>query len=143
MHRCQKTYSSYFLAMRIKMRYLLDTHVILWWLTEPQKIKPKAQEIIRDKSNHVFLSSASFWEMAIKKSIGKLTLPHNLIEATASEGFQFLSIMPEDGLGVSDLPLLHLDPFDRLLIIQAKRYDLVLITHDSKIMDYPVITLEA
>ena len=131
------------MGMANKMRYLLDTHVILWWLTDPQKIKREAHDAIRNKSNHLFLSSASFWEMAIKKSLGKLTLPHNLLETTASEGFQLLPIMPEDGLGVADLPLLHADPFNRLLITQAKRHNLVIITHDLKIMDYPVITLEA
>jgi len=125
------------------MNYLLDTHVILWWFTEPEKIKPKAQHIIRDKTNLIFVSSASFWEMAIKKSIGKLTLPHNLLEAVTAEGFKFLPILPEEGLGVADLPLLHSDPFDRLLIIQAKLHDLVFITNDSKIIDYPVISIQA
>lgn len=125
------------------MQYLLDTHVILWWLSEPKKIKPKANKIIADKENKIFLSSASFWEMAIKKTLGRLTLPHNLIETLISEGFETLPITPEDGLGVADLPLLHTDPFDRLLIIQAKLKDLVLITKDKIIMEYPVITLEA
>lgn len=125
------------------MKYLLDTHVILWWFTTPEKIKLKAQQIIKDKSNIIFLSSASFWEMAIKKSIGKLTLPHNLLETATAEGFKFLPIMPEEGLGVADLPFLHSDPFDRLLIIQAKLHDLVIITNDSKIIEYPVISIEA
>ena len=125
------------------MRYLLDTHVILWWFTTPEKIKTKAQKIIRDRSNTIFLSSASFWEMAIKKSLGRLTLPHNLIEAVAAENFTILPIMPEEGLGVADLPLLHSDPFDRLLIIQAKLHDLVIITKDSKTAEYPVVTIEA
>ncbi len=124
------------------MEYLLDTHVILWWFTTPEKIKTKAKNIIRDKSNNIFLSSASFWEMAIKKSLGRLTLPHNLIEAVAAESFKILPIMPEDGLGVADLPLLHSDPFDRLLIIQAKLNDLIIITNDSKMSKYPVITME-
>ena len=125
------------------MKYLLDTHVILWWFTTPEKIRLKAQQIIKDKSNIIFVSSASFWEMAIKKSIGKLTLPHNLLETAIAEGFKFLPIMPEEGLGVADLPFLHSDPFDRLLIIQAKLHDLVIITNDSKIIEYPVISIEA
>lgn len=125
------------------MQYLLDTHVLLWWLTTPEKIEKKAQKIIRDKANNIFLSSASFWEMAIKKSIGRLTLPHNLIEMVAAENFKILPIMPEEGLGVADLPLLHADPFDRLLIIQAKLHDLIIITRYSKIAEYPVVTLAA
>lgn len=125
------------------MQYLLDTHVVLWWLTTPKKISAKAQKIIRDKSNMIFISSVSFWEMAIKKSLGRLTLPHNLIEAVTTEGFKILPIMPEDGLGVADLPLLHSDPFDRLLIIQAKLNDLIIITRDAKIPEYPVVTMGA
>ncbi|TAK78041.1 MAG: type II toxin-antitoxin system VapC family toxin [Gammaproteobacteria bacterium] len=125
------------------MQYLLDTHVILWWFTTPEKINAKTHHIIRDKSNNIFLSSASFWEMAIKKSLGRLTLPHNLIETAAAEGFKILPIMPEEGLGVADLPLLHADPFDRLLIIQAKLHDLIIITNDSKMEEYPVVILKA
>ncbi|MCX7117289.1 MAG: type II toxin-antitoxin system VapC family toxin [Legionellales bacterium] len=125
------------------MNYLLDTHVLLWWLTTPEKIKPNAQHILQDKSNLIYVSSASFWEMAIKKSIGKLTLPHNLLEATTAENFKFLPIMPVEALGVADLPPLHSDPFDRLLIIQAKLHDLILITHDLKIINYPVVSIEA
>jgi PIN domain nuclease of toxin-antitoxin system len=125
------------------MQYLLDTHVILWWFTTPKKISAKARKIITDKENNIFISSVSFWEMAIKKSLGRLTLPHNLIEAVAAESFKILPIMPEDGLGVADLPMLHSDPFDRLLIIQAKLNDMVIITKDSQISKYPVITIDA
>lgn len=125
------------------MRYLLDTHIVLWWLTEPQKIQSKARKIIQDKSNEVFISSASFWEIAIKKSIGRLTMPHNLLETIAIEGFKTLPIMPEECIGVADLPMHHTDPFDRLMIMQAKLYNLVLITRDNKIPEYPVITIKA
>lgn len=125
------------------MNYLLDTHVLLWWLSEPQKLSEKAQEIIRDRANIIYVSSASIWEMAIKKSIGKLTLPHNLLATITAEFFKFLPILPEEALGVADLPLLHADPFDRLLVIQAKLQDLVLITNDEKITQYPVTFIKA
>ena|SRR3990167_4636519 len=125
------------------MKYLLDTHVILWWFTEPEKIHQKARKIIRDRSNNVFISSASCWEIAIKKSIGRLTLPHNLLETIALEGFQTLPIKPEECIGIADLPMLHTDPFDRLLVMQAKLYDLIIITRDNKIPEYPVITISA
>lgn len=72
-----------------------------------------------------------------------MTLPHNLLEALAAESFKILPVMPEEALGVADLPLIHSDPFDRLLVIQAKLHDLVIITKDDKIVDYPVITLGA
>ncbi len=124
------------------MQYLLDTHIMIWWLTTPEKINNKAQKIIRDKSNAIFISSVSFWEAAIKKSLGRLTLPHNLIEAVALESFKILPIAPEECLGVADLPLIHSDPFDRLLIMQAKLHDLVIITKDAEFTKYPVVTLK-
>ncbi len=125
------------------MRYLLDTHIALWWLTEPEKIHTKARKIIQDKSNDILISSASFWEIAIKKSIGRLTMPHNLLEAIALEGFKTLPIMPEECIGVADLPMHHTDPFDRLIVMQAKLYNLAIITRDNKIPEYPVITIKA
>ncbi len=125
------------------MRYLLDTHVVLWWLTEPEKIHTKARKIIQDKSNEILISTASFWEIAIKKSIGRLTMPHNLLETIALEGFKTLPIMPDECIGVADLPMHHSDPFDRLMIMQAKLYNLVIITRDNKIPEYPVITIKA
>lgn len=124
------------------MNYLLDTHIVLWWLIDPNKIAAKARKIIRDKQERVFISSASFWEMAIKQSIGKLTLPGNIIEVLSSEGFDMLPITPNESLSVVDLPLIHSDPFDRMLIVQAKLNDLVLITRDEKISTYPVVTLK-
>lgn len=125
------------------MNYLLDTHVLLWWLTEPNNLSKKAQEIIMNKDNIIYVSSASVWEMAIKKSIGKLKLPHNLLSTITSEAFKFLPISPEEALGVADLALLHSDPFDRLLIMQAKLHDLILITNDTKITEYPVTFINA
>ena len=125
------------------MQYLLDTHILLWWLMTPEKLRAKAQRIISDKNNDIFISSASFWEMAIKQGIGRISLPHNLMEATAAEGFKLLPILPEECLGVADLPLIHSDPFDRLLVIQAKFHNLVIITRDAMIPEYPVITLDA
>lgn len=124
------------------MNYLLDTHIILWWLTNPKLISAKASKIISDKGNTVFVSSASLWEMAIKKSLGRLNLPRNIVEILQSESFQIMPIGHEEALGISDLPLIHQDPFDRILVMQAKLYNCVLITRDKNIMDYPVITIK-
>jgi PIN domain nuclease of toxin-antitoxin system len=125
------------------MNYLLDTHIVVWWLMDSQKIVPKVREIIADKTNEIFVSSVSLWEMAIKQSIGRLTIPKNIIEVLIKEGFEMLPLMPEESLSVSDLPFIHNDPFDRMLIIQAKLNNLVLITDDSKIIQYPVLTLKS
>lgn len=124
------------------MKYLLDTHIILWWLTNPSKITLKAKNIIADCNEKIYISSASIWEMSIKSGIGKLTLPSNIIEVLIAEGFQFLGINAIEALSVSDLPMLHNDPFDRMLIIQSKLHDLILITRDEKIIQYPVVTLK-
>lgn len=123
------------------MRYLLDTHIILWWLTEPETLKSNVKKIISDKKQSIFLSSASFWEMAIKQSIGRLTLPKNMIQFVTKEGFEVLPLTAEECLSVADLPLLHQDPFDRILVVQAKLNDMILITRDKKIRAYPVVTL--
>jgi PIN domain nuclease of toxin-antitoxin system len=125
------------------MKYLLDTHVVLWWLEDPKKINIKARKIISDKKNEIVISSVSFWEMAIKKGLNRLKLPSNILEILSAENFKFLSIQPEEALSVSDLPLIHADPFDRMLIIQAKLNDMVLITRDEKIAEYPVVTILA
>lgn len=124
------------------MNYLLDTHIILWWLTNPKQISAKASKIISDKENNIFISSASLWEMAIKKSIGRLTLPMNIVELLQSESFQIIPIGHEEAIGISDLPPIHQDPFDRMLVMQAKLHNCVLITRDKNVMDYPVITLK-
>src|SRR5688572_2153207 len=136
-------YKSILMEGMNKMQYLLDTHVILWWFTNPEKIHAKARKIIKDKSNRIFLSAISFWEMAIKKGLGRLTLPHNLIETATIEGFSILPITAEETIGVSDLPLIHNDLFDKLLIIQAKMHDLVIITRDMQIQEYPVVCVKA
>lgn len=125
------------------MKYLLDTHIVLWWMTDPKQIAPKASKIIADKENDILVSTVSLWEMAIKKSIGRLTLPRNIIEVLHVEGFQILSIGSEEALGISDLPPIHHDPFDRMLVMQAKLHDLILITRDKSVMDYPVVTIKA
>lgn len=124
------------------MNYLLDTHIILWWLTNPQEIALQASKIISDKANNVFISNASLWEMAIKKSLDRLTLSRNIVEILQTEGFQIMPIGHEEALGISDLPPIHQDPFDRMLVMQAKLYNCVLITRDENIRDYPVITIK-
>lgn len=125
------------------MNYLLDTHVILWWLTDPKSISLKARKVISDKEERIYISSASCWEMAIKKGIGRLKFPTNILEILTGEGFEIIPITANESLSVSDLPLIHQDPFDRILIVQAKLNDMILITRDETIMQYPVNALKA
>ncbi len=125
------------------MEYLLDTHIALWWLSEPEKLAKKAIKVIEDRENHLFVSCVSFWEMAIKQSIGRLTVPASVIETLNADSIETLPLIAEDALAIADLPMLHQDPFDRMLVVQAKRHNLTLVTHDKKLADYPVSILLA
>lgn len=122
--------------------YLLDTHVVLWWLTDPEKLAETGRQVISDRNNAIFVSSISLWEMAIKSSIGKLNMPNNILDLLRSEGFKILPLSAEEGLYVTNLPNLHQDPFDRILIAQAKYNNFILITRDEKIQEYPVTTVQ-
>jgi len=105
------------------MKYLLDTHCWLWWVLEPENLGPKSTQIISDPKNRVYLSAASTWEATIKAALGRLALPGGprqfVEESYGQDGFLALPIMPEHSVGVFDLPPLHKDPFDRLLVSQA------------------------
>ncbi len=125
------------------MRYLLDTHIMLWWLAEPKKLSKKAQAIISDKENSISVSSVSFWELAIKSSLGRVTIPHNLLTILRHNQIEILPLQAEEALSAHDLPDLHKDPFDRMLIAQAKYGGLVFITHDKMILDYPITTIKS
>lgn len=125
------------------MLYLLDTHIVLWWFVDPENINPQARSIIKDKSNTIFISAVSCWEMAIKSSIGRLNLPQQLLTLITQENFQLLPILPEETLAISDLPHIHSDLFDRLLIAQAKLHDLILFTRDEQIKKYPLVWMDA
>lgn len=125
------------------MRLLLDTHALLWWLSADPTLSPTATEAIADGTNTVFVSAASAWEMAIKRSLGKLTYPDELAEALAACGFQTLPISLAHALAAGALPRHHDDPFDRILIAQAQIEGLLLVTRDERIRRYPVATLPA
>lgn len=124
------------------MKYLLDTHIVLWWLTDPKKIASKARLIIEDKKQEIFVSSVSFWEIALKQELGRIIVPMDPIDVLIREGFQLLALSAKDTLSVKDLPMIHTDPFDRVLIMQSKLNDMILITRDKKIIEYPVATLK-
>lgn len=125
------------------MNYLLDTHVLLWWLAEPKKLSKRAFEIISDQENQINVSSVSFWELAIKGSIGRVTIPQNLLPIVEHNNFTILPMNAEEALSTLDLPNLHKDPFDRLLIAQAKYNSLIFITQDTAIQDYPITLIKA
>ena len=124
------------------MKYLLDTGVWLWSLTEPERIHPRAHQLITEGREELYLSAASSWEISIKSALGKLRLPSpptRLVpESLAAQGIHPLPITHTHALGVSELPLHHKDPFDRLLIAQAQAEGMAILTADRSFGRYGV-----
>jgi PIN domain nuclease of toxin-antitoxin system len=114
---------------------LLDTHILLWALSQPSKLKSRARSLI--DRNEVFVSSASIWEVSVKSSLGKLEAdPRTVLEALDPAGLRMLPISGEHAAKVYELPTLHRDPFDRLLLAQALSESLTLLTDDDMLAQY-------
>jgi PIN domain nuclease of toxin-antitoxin system len=124
-------------------RILLDTHVFLWWLIDSPELGEQARQIITDSRNDIYVSAASTWEISIKRAIGKLTAPSDISKIIEDEGFLSLAITTYHGDQAGELPPLHRDPFDRMLIAQAQAEGLILMTNDGLIKQYPLRTLDA
>jgi PIN domain nuclease of toxin-antitoxin system len=124
------------------MKFLLDTHAFLWWILEEPQLSPTAGEIISNGQNELYVSAASGLEMAIKAKLGKLELPDNIesfiLEQTAINNFKVLPIKMSHALHVYTLPFHHQDPFDRVLVAQARLDKMTIITVDKQIALYPV-----
>lgn len=124
------------------MKYLLDTHIFLWWITDNSKLDEKLRSIISDKKNELFLSSASIWEMMIKSKLNKLDLPDNprafIKEQVELNSINILNVTMDHSFETYGLPDLHKDPFDRMLVAQAKFEDLIIISTDSFVKQYEV-----
>lgn len=125
------------------MKYLLDTHALLWTIFEPDKLSPEAQEIILDRDNIICVSLISLWEISIKQSIGRLDIPEEFFEVVKTGGFEILPLTMLQIEQYRTLPLHHRDPFDRMLVVQAQQQKLILITRDSEISKYDLEILEA
>jgi PIN domain nuclease of toxin-antitoxin system len=124
------------------MQLLLDTHVLLWALLDDERLTPAANDAICDGRNVVYASAVSVWEVAIKRSLGKLRAPIDIVAAIDQARFTQLPITLHHADAVAALPDLHRDPFDRILVAQANVDRLTLVTHDSQILRYDVATLE-
>ncbi len=124
------------------MRLLLDTHVLLWWLADSPLSDPAA-EAIADTRNEVLVSAASAWEVSIKKALGKLTAPDDLVDELTSSGFTPLNITLLHGMAAGSLPRHHDDPFDRMLVAQATLEGLTVVTRDARFGEYDVPCLSA
>ena len=126
-------------------RYLLDTHALLWALATPRRLGTEARREIADGANEVYVSLASAWELCVKIAAGKLAPSgyDRLLDSAATfraevaiAGFEVLAISPAHVFETKRLPLHHRDPFDRLLVAQARIEDLVLVTHDDALRPY-------
>ncbi len=124
-------------------RLLLDTHALLWWLTEPQKLSRRAYDAIADTLNEVFVSPVNGWEVAIKGALGKLRAPDDLEPSIEEQGFTPLVMTFHHAALAGRLPLHHRDPFDRMLVAQAQAEGLILVTRDTRIPLYGVRTMTA
>lgn len=124
-------------------RILLDTHVLLWWLSDDPRLGSEARRLVGDAANSIHVSAASTWEIAIKQGAGKVTSPDDLDGIVDREGFEKLPISLYHGQQAGRLPLLHRDPFDRMLIAQAQAEGLDILTADEQIPRYGVHTIDA
>jgi PIN domain nuclease of toxin-antitoxin system len=121
---------------------LLDTHPLLWWLGGGSGLRDGERDAIADPANEIAVSAASIWEAEIKSALGKLVVEGgDLLDQVRSAGFHLLDITPDDAVTAARLPPLHGDPFDRMLIAQAQRRELTLVTRDSVLGSYGVPTL--
>ncbi len=126
------------------MRLLIDTHILIWFLEGNRLLSKPRRQIIANPQNDIFVSIACLWEMAVKISIGKLTLAKpfaDVIKQIAVEDFEVLPISPEHTLQVSTLPFHHRDPFDRIIIAQSQIENLTIITDDDDFKSYGVKVL--
>lgn len=122
------------------MKLLLDTHLLLWAAGEPDKLSARAKALMEDQHNVLLFSAASLWEITIKAGLGRADFqidPHLLRRGLIENGYQELPITSQHALMVGQLPDVHRDPFDRILVAQATVEGLLLLTHDPLVQAYP------
>jgi len=118
------------------VRILLDTQLVLWWLANKRSLSKAARALISDPENPVFVSAVSLWEIWLKESLGKLRLAPNFEETLAAETYESLPLTAAQTRQVASLPWHHRDPFDRMLVAQARAEKLTLLTADEALAAY-------
>jgi PIN domain nuclease of toxin-antitoxin system len=121
-------------------RFLVETHALLWWLDDAPGLSGRARDAIADPGNDPLVSTATMWEIAIKRSLGKLRVPEDLVDEIDDAGFSWLPVAAEHAWAVSALPPHHRDPFDRLLVAQALGERVPVVTRDPQLAAYGVET---
>lgn len=142
MHHCPKICCMDF-SRKIKMKkFILDTHVFIWWIQDNIQLSKKAKKIIADPGNEIHISSASIWEMAIKCKLGKLKITNFseefLTKQIIGNSFSFLPISLQHSFRIYELEIFHKDPFDHMLIAQAQVENCALISKDKLLKKYNV-----
>jgi len=125
------------------MILLLDAHALMWWLLDDPKLSAPARGAISDAANEIVVSAATTWELAIKQAAGKIKLDADLVAAVDSAGFSGLPVTIVDAEAAAALPMLHHDPFDRMLVAQARRLDATIVSRDTQLEPYGVPILAA
>jgi PIN domain nuclease of toxin-antitoxin system len=126
------------------VRLLLDTHVLLWWMGDDRRLKGPERRAIADADALVYVSAVSVWEIAIKKTLGRLDVDAEVLEREMEAGAMIeLPVRWRHAKDTASLPRHHDDPFDRLLVAQAQAEGLVLVSYDAAFHDYDVATLPA
>jgi PIN domain nuclease of toxin-antitoxin system len=121
------------------VKLLLDTHIVLWAAGQPEKLSESARILLTTSGNILFFSAASIWEIVIKRGLGREDFkvdPHRLRKMLIVHGYTELPVTAEHALSVEALPLLHKDPFDRLLLAQARTEGMLLLTVDAAVIQY-------
>ncbi len=124
------------------MRLLLDTPIVLWELEGSRTVQLGARDAI-EQATELLFSAVSFAEVGVKAAIGKLSVPRDFHEHVLQSGLRILGLAPDHGLAVADLPMHHRDPFDRLLIAQARSEQLTIVTADRRFAAYDVPLIDA
>lgn len=118
------------------MRYLLDTHVVLWWYLDSRQLKKEHRKLISDGGNEIYVSAAVIWEIEVKRRNGRLDCPPDMMERMKADGFRFLPVMAEHLLPLRTLPPIHNDPFDRIMVCQSIVEKMPLISYDKNVIAY-------
>jgi PIN domain nuclease of toxin-antitoxin system len=117
------------------VRLLPDTHVLIWWLTDDPALPNDIKDLLDDEPD-VFLSAAVVWELAIKQATGKLIAPGDFVDRVRGAGFRDLPITAAHAAEAGRLPLIHRDPFDRMLVAQGRYEQLTIATYDRTVQKY-------
>lgn len=128
---------------KVPLNLLLDTHVLIWVFSSDARLSKRARASIAAGSNQVFVSAATAWEITIKRALGKLEAPDDYVDGLRLYRFTALDVTTQHALAVRELPPHHDDPFDRMLIAQARVEGLTLVTRDRRMSAYDVRLLVA